>query len=47
MNTHQTDGGIVKYAVQMDSDAMIHTTNFVKIGLGIQKLIGKVRMEIA
>jgi hypothetical protein len=37
----------MKYAVDMDSDAMIHIPSFVKIGSGIQKLIDKVSMEIA
>jgi hypothetical protein len=36
-------------AVQMDSDAMIYIRSFIKIGSGIQKLIGGITdsMEIA
>jgi hypothetical protein len=30
----------MKYAVEMDSDAMAYTPNFIKIGSGIQKLMG-------
>jgi hypothetical protein len=30
----------MKYAVQMGSDAMIHIPSFIRIGSGIQKLIG-------
>jgi hypothetical protein len=33
-------GGIMKYAVEMGSGAMIYITSFTKMGLGIQKLIG-------
>jgi hypothetical protein len=33
-------GGIMKYAVEMGSDAMIYISSFIKIGSGIQKLIG-------
>jgi hypothetical protein len=33
-----TDGGM-KYAVEMDSGAIIHITSFIMIGSGIQKLI--------
>jgi hypothetical protein len=29
----------MKYAVQMDSDAMIYIPSFIKIGSGIQNLI--------
>jgi hypothetical protein len=29
----------MKYAVEMDSGAMIYIPSFIKIGLGIQKLI--------
>jgi hypothetical protein len=30
----------MKYAVEMDSGAMVYIPSFIKIGLGIQKLIG-------
>jgi hypothetical protein len=30
----------MKYAVEMDSDAMIYTPSFIKIGSGIQMLLG-------
>jgi hypothetical protein len=30
----------MKYAVEMGSGAMIYIPNFIKIGAGIQKLIG-------
>jgi hypothetical protein len=30
----------MKYAVDMDSNAMIYIPSFIKIGSGIQKLIG-------
>jgi hypothetical protein len=30
----------MKYAVEMGSDAVIYISNYVKIGLGIQKLVG-------
>jgi hypothetical protein len=33
--------GFMKYAVQMDSGAMISKSSFVKIGSGIQKLNGR------
>jgi hypothetical protein len=29
----------MKYAVEMGSGAMIYTPHFIKIGLGIQKLV--------
>jgi hypothetical protein len=32
----------MKYAVEMRSGAMIHIPSFMKIGSGIQKLIGKI-----
>jgi hypothetical protein len=32
-------GGFMKYAVEMDSGAMICVPSFIKIGSGIQKLI--------
>jgi hypothetical protein len=31
----------MKYAVEMGSDAMIHIRSLIKIGSGIQKLIGR------
>jgi hypothetical protein len=31
----------MKYAVEMGTGAMIYILNFIKIGSGIQKLIGK------
>jgi hypothetical protein len=31
----------MKYAVEMDSGAMIYTPSFIKIGSGIQKLLGE------
>jgi hypothetical protein len=30
----------MKYAIEMDLDAMIYIPSFIKIGSGIQKLIG-------
>jgi hypothetical protein len=30
----------MKYAVEMDSGAIIYIPSFIKIGLGIQKLMG-------
>jgi hypothetical protein len=40
--------GFVKYAVETGSGAMIYIPSFIKIGSGIQKLIGGYtnRMEI-
>jgi hypothetical protein len=38
-------GGIMKYAVEMGSGAMIYIPSFIKIGSGVQKLIGS--MEVA
>jgi hypothetical protein len=32
----------MKYAVEMGSDAMIYKPSFIKIGSGIQTLIGEV-----
>jgi hypothetical protein len=32
----------MKYAVEMGSGAMIYTPSFIKIGSGIQKLMGRV-----
>jgi hypothetical protein len=42
----------MKYAVEMGSGAMIYIPSFIKIGSGIQKLLGRIhshtdRMEIA
>jgi hypothetical protein len=42
----------MKYAVEMGSGAMIYIPNFIKVGSGIQKLIGGIyrhtdSMEIA
>jgi hypothetical protein len=31
----------MKYAVEMGSGAMIYIPSFIKIGVGIQKLIGR------
>jgi hypothetical protein len=31
----------MKYAVEMDSGAMIYINSFIKIGPGIQKLMGE------
>jgi hypothetical protein len=36
-------GGIYDVAVEMGSDAMIYIPSFIKIGFGIQKLIGGIR----
>jgi hypothetical protein len=33
-------GGFVKYAIEIGSGVMIYIPSFIKIGLGIQKLIG-------
>jgi hypothetical protein len=40
-------GGIMKYAVEMGSGAMIYIPNFIKIGSGIQKLRGRGFTETA
>jgi hypothetical protein len=32
----------MKYAVEMGSGAMIYIPNFIKIGSGIQKLVGRI-----
>jgi hypothetical protein len=32
----------VKYAVEMGSGAMIYIASFIKIGSGVQKLIGEI-----
>jgi hypothetical protein len=32
----------MKYAIEMGSDAMIHIPSFIKIGSGVQKLIGEI-----
>jgi hypothetical protein len=34
--------GFIKYAVEMGSGAMIQIPRFLKIGSGIQKLIGRI-----
>jgi hypothetical protein len=33
-------GGIVNYAVEMGSGVVIYIPSFIKIGSGVQKLIG-------
>jgi hypothetical protein len=33
--------GFIKYDVEIGSGAMIHIPNFIKIGLGIRKLMGR------
>jgi hypothetical protein len=33
-------GGFIKYTVEMGWGSMIYIPNFIKIGWGIQKLIG-------
>jgi hypothetical protein len=38
----QTKGGFMKYVVQMGSDAMIYISSIIKMGLGIQNLIGRI-----
>jgi hypothetical protein len=35
----------MKYAIEMDSAAMIYIPSFVKIGSGIQKLIGGTHIQ--
>jgi hypothetical protein len=35
----------MKYAVEMSSAAMIYISNFIKIGSGIQNLIGGIRRQ--
>jgi hypothetical protein len=45
-----TVGGIMKYAVEMGSGAIMYIPSFIKIDSGIQKLIGRIHrhsMEIA
>jgi hypothetical protein len=32
----------MKYAAEMDSGAMVHIPSFIKIGSGVQKLIGRI-----
>jgi hypothetical protein len=32
----------MKYTSEIGSDAMIHIPSFIKIGLGIQKLMGRI-----
>jgi hypothetical protein len=34
--------GFVKYVVEMGSSALIHIPSFIRISLGIQKLIGRI-----
>jgi hypothetical protein len=36
-------GRSIKYAIEMGSDAMIYIPSFIKIGSGIQKLLGRIR----
>jgi hypothetical protein len=43
---HKLMKGFMRYVAEMDSSAVIHNPSFIKIGLGIQKLVG-VEMEIA
>jgi hypothetical protein len=40
IQTHRLVGEIFNYAVEMGSGAVIYVPSFIKIGLGIQKLIG-------
>jgi hypothetical protein len=53
MQTHRLMGVFMKHAVEMDSVAMIYIPSLIKIGSGIQKLLGGYtdtqtgRMEIA
>jgi hypothetical protein len=35
----------MKYAIEMGSGAMIYISNFIKIGSGIQKLIGETHKQ--
>jgi hypothetical protein len=35
----------MKYVVEMSSGAMIHIPSFIKIGRGIQKLAGGIRIQ--
>jgi hypothetical protein len=35
----------MKYAVEMSSDVMIYLPSFIKIGSGIQKLIGGINRQ--
>jgi hypothetical protein len=37
--------GFMKYAVEMGSGAMIYIRSFIKIGSGIQKLIGGIHRQ--
>jgi hypothetical protein len=41
LRTRALTGEILKYSVEMASDAMIYIPNFMKIGSGIQKLTGE------
>jgi hypothetical protein len=36
--------GFVKYAVEMDSDAMVYAPSFIKTGSASQKIIGMLRI---
>jgi hypothetical protein len=36
----------MKYAVEMGSGVMIYIPSFIKIGLGLQKLIGRIHRHI-
>jgi hypothetical protein len=40
IQTHRLMGGFFNYAVEMGSGAVIYVPSFIKIGSGIQKLIG-------
>jgi hypothetical protein len=40
MQTHRLMEGFMKYAIEMGSGATIYVPGFMKIGSGIQKLIG-------
>jgi hypothetical protein len=40
IQTHRLMGGIFNEAVEMGPGAVIHLPSFIKIGSGIQKLIG-------
>jgi hypothetical protein len=40
IQTHRPMDGFMKYAVEMGSGAIIYILSFIKIGSGIQKLIG-------
>jgi hypothetical protein len=40
-------GGIYKYVVGVDSDAVIYIPSLIKIGSAIQKLIGGIKRHTA